>query len=166
MPPSYKRTAMMQKNILVPAIFELNTENCFVDLCYTPIYEKEGNKRGRPAIAGYKFTFVPEEVKKKKDNSVEAIAERNGWKRTGRYCPLCHKAVYAKLLSNEWGNYSFIGHPNFKTGGCDWHTNEFSQALTKEELYEREHSVDVTLTQEENKERLNETLAGMFTKEV
>lgn len=150
--PNSYRISDINKVVIKPSINELNSY--FSGLSCRPYYNKQKKGRGRPAIVGYEFTFKKQlHDKKEKYLSVRQIADRTGWERLGKYCPICHQEVYKKRMSNENGEYWMIGHPDFKTGNCKWITTNFGDALLKSELPDISQSESDQKADEDKKER-------------
>ena len=164
--PSSYTLSDINKRVLKPAIEELSPY--FQGLNLEPYFDKKKGQRGRPKVAGYIFTFKAEPKKDhvKKDN-VTGIAKVTGWEKIGKYCPKCHKEIWQKHMENENGTYYLLGHPDFKTGDCNWTSTEFSELLSKSDLDRlAENEADkAKFTEEEredNKKKLSKIFSGLF----
>ena len=96
---------------------------------------------------------------------MDTLATATDWKKIDKYCPICHKEVYSKELHNENGTYYILGHPDFKTGGCDWTSTSWSDVLTKEQIKNvknKDDKLETIAKQKENKKKLSEKLKGIF----
>ena len=104
-------------------------------------------------MSGYVFTFTKQPHEKKEYKTpVPKIAEKTGWEPTGKFRPACHAPIYQRLIENENGQYYQLGHPDFKTGKCNYLTNSFSDLLTQQQLDELNRPRP-TAEQVENKKR-------------
>ena len=109
----------------------------FKDLRVEKVYEIiKTENTSRKIVAGYSWRFeaekAPENTTKiNSSDSTDIIASKLGYTPTGRYCPNCGKKVYEKKIYFENGEYRYTiwGHPDFKTGGCNWSTNDFADTL-------------------------------------
>lgn len=164
-PESYKAGQIVTK-VLNPAMEELKV--FFKGLTYTPYYNRSGTS-GRPSVAGYEFTFKKHEATPKENdgNAVPRIAMKTGWKPTGKLCPICKKEVYQKEMHNENGMYYLLGHPDFKTGDCNWTATEWSSLLTKEQIQENEYEkrTESSSQMKENKKKIDDIVSGLFGNE-
>lgn len=161
-PKSYKIGDISLK-IINSSIEELKA--FFPGLKCTPYYHKKSG-RGRPSVAGYEFTFKKQSpAKKEKVVPVAKIATKTNWEKLGKYCPVCHQEVWKKRMSNENGEYWLIGHPDFKTGSCDWTSTSFGDALEPEQIQAAMPSAEPpTEEQKENLNKLSSILKGIFGK--
>lgn len=161
-PNSYKIGDISLK-IINTSIEELKP--FFPGLKCTPYYHKKSG-RGRPAVAGYEFTFKKQShVKKEKVVPVAKIATKTNWEKIGKYCPVCHQEVWKKRMSNANGEYWLIGHPDFKTGPCSWTSTSFGDALEPEQIQAAMPSAEPpTEEQKENLNKLSSMLKGIFGK--
>lgn len=158
-PKSYM-TSDINKRVIKPSIDELTP--FFSGLKCESYYDKQKKGRGRPSVAGYIFSFKPQpHEKEEKQPSVEQIADKTGWQATGKYCPRCYKEIYQRLQENENGQYYQLGHPDFKTGGCDYLTNDFSHLLTKRQVDELNRP-EPTAKEKENKKKLSGMFKNLF----
>ena len=161
-PNSYKIGDISLK-IINTSIEELKP--FFPGLKCTPYYHKKSG-RGRPAVAGYEFTFKKQpHAKKEKVVPVAKIATKTNWEKIGKYCPVCHQEVWKKRMSNANGEYWLIGHPDFKTGSCSWTSTSFGDALEPEQIQAAMPSTEPpTEEQKENLNKLSSMLKGIFGK--
>jgi plasmid replication initiation protein len=154
--------------VINPSVAEL--KNYFENLSCKPYYKKNTTGRGRPSVAGYEFTFKkvaadPQDAAEKMaQKAVPRIAEKTGWTPIGKFCPVCHKEIYQKEMHNENGMYFLLGHPDFKTGSCNWTSTDWSSVLTKDQVQEQETPKENTLQMQENKKKLDGLLSGLFGK--
>lgn len=162
-PKSYK-SGDINKRVINPSIEELKP--FFPGLECNAYYDNHKKGRGRPAIAGYIFSFKeqPHEGKEKQP-SVKQIAEKTSWEKLGKYCPVCHQEVWKKHMTNENGEYWMIGHPDFKTGGCNWKSNSFGDALSSDDInrLEAESAEPITETEKENARTIKGLLKNIFS---
>ena len=160
-PKGYKPGHISTK-VLIPSIEELTP--FFPGLKCTPYYHKKSG-RGRPSVSGYEFTFKKQSHKKEKSVPVARIATKTNWEKIGKYCPVCHQEVWKKRMTNENGEYWMIGHPDFKTGGCDWTSNNFGDSLSSDDInrLESEASQSITEMEKENVKTLKGILKNIFS---
>ena len=156
-PMSY-RPSNINQQVIDPSIKEL--ESFFPNLKCIPWYEEHRQKRGRPKLLGYIFTFKPQPHKEKPLITQESIAKRTGWQKTQFFCPRCHRPVFRKMLENENETYPLYGHTDFKTGDCDFTTFDSADLLRKEHL----PAPELTEKQKENKAKLAGIIGGLFKK--
>lgn len=154
----------IKERVINPSIERLKP--FFEGLKVEPYYEKNTGKKGRPKVAGYEFTFKSQKkIKPVEDyDEIKAIAKATGWNNnTGFKCPNCGKDIWEKTIQNENGSFILLGHPDWKTGGCDWHTNTYEdlhRAVDK-----TEETTDNQFTDEdirENKKRLSNIFDKLF----
>lgn len=159
-PKSFK-ISNIDVRIIKPALEELRP--LFNGLRCEKKYKHEG--RGRPRVVGYEWTFQKEQ-KESFDLSVENIAEASGWKKTHFYCPECKEVVYEKRLTNEYGEYSLFGHPDFKTGKCKQIYYDRGKLIPASKIEaEKEIEEDSRFTKEErdkNKNILSKMISELF----
>lgn len=160
-PAAYKAGHISTK-ILIPSINEL--KSAFPGLKCVTYYNKRSG-RGRPSVAGYEFKFEKQPHEKKEPISpVPKIAEKTGWQQLGRYCPVCHEEVWKKPMRNENGEYWLIGHPDFKTGSCNWTSTNFGDALELNQIQPIDQEEIPTEDQQKNLNKLYSMLKGLFSK--
>lgn len=160
-PKSYK-IVHIDDRVIKPALEEL--QPLFKGLRCEKRYKHEG--RGRPRVVGYEWNFQKEQ-KEQKALSVEDIAKASGWKKTSFCCPECKEIVYEKRLTNDFGEYSLFGHPDFKTGKCQKifydRGDLIPVSIVDAEREENENSSEFsTAERSENKARLSKLLGGLF----
>lgn len=161
-PKSYQPGDIL-KRVIKPSIAELTP--FFDGLSYESEYKIAG--RGRPAVSGYVFTFKKQPHKEKPKATQESIAKITGWQKTQFYCPRCHRPMYRKTVNGKYGSFIKYGHTDFRTGGCDFETQEAGDLLRKEHLPDPEPQQLTEAEQkkrEENKARLAGILGGLFKK--
>lgn len=149
-PKSYK-IGQISTKVLVPSIKELSPY--FIGLACDPITKKSSSGRGRPSVVGYEFSFQ-QEIKEKYKN-MDTLATSTDWKKIDKYCPICHKEVYSKQLQNDNGTYYILGHPDFKTGSCNWTSTSWSEVLSQDQINN---------AQNENDKLESTTLLAFFSK--
>ena len=67
-------------------------------------------------------------------------------------------------MENENGTYYLLGHPDFKTGDCNWTSTEFSELLSKSDLDRlAENEADKAKFTEEEREDNNKKLSKIFS---
>lgn len=161
-PKSFKQTHIDER-VIAPALTELTPY--FENLKCKKKYQKGG--RGRPKVVGYEWTFTAQENEAPAITQ-EEIAKKNGWFKTVWYCPKCKRQMFSKMMINENGPYTMYGHTDWKTGGCDYWTNDVTTLL---QLHQIEQSADAepeapeeTQEQIENKSKLSSLLSGIFGK--
>lgn len=150
----------INKRVLNPSIEELHPY--FENLKVNPVTEKKNSGRGRPSVTGYRFTFKKQphaDPKEQEPLTQGKIAEQTGWKSTGKYCPRCKRPIFSSMQHNDNGSYTMYGHTDFKTGPCDYKTNDIADLLDEYQLADEE---PVTEEQKENKKRLKDMFAGLF----
>lgn len=90
---------------LLPYFPDLDVKKCYV----------QNEKKGRPAVYGYIFTFTP--FDEDDDNLEEYLALKGGYEKTRFVCPICHKALYWKYFdSPKAGMTKLLCHPDFNEG--------------------------------------------------
>ena len=150
----------IDRRVLNPAIDEL--KKLFIGLEVHKKYEKRKNK-GRPKLEGYWFSFKAEQKEKTQavQPTQESIAKVTDWVKTPRFCPNCHRSIYKKQLKNENGTYYLYGHTDFKTGECDFTTNDYSVLLQQ---YQIEQESNEPSPQEElkNKDGILKKISNIF----
>lgn len=161
--PEVYKPGHISTKVIIPSIEELSP--FFPGLKCDPFYSKQQG-RGRPSVAGYTFSFKPQShVKKEHPVPVATIAAKTDWQKLGKYCPVCHQEVWKKRMSNENGEYWLIGHPDFRTGSCNWTSNSFGDALDQEQLQAATSASEPpTEKQQENLKKLSSMLKGIFGK--
>lgn len=143
-PKSYRMTDI-NKVVINPALKELSPY--FEGLTVEKYSNKKKGQRGRPKIDGFIFSYKAEPKKERiKEPTQESIAKVTDWEKTPRFCPNCHRSIYRKQLKNENGTYYLYGHTDFKTGECDFTTNDYSVLL---ERYQIEQESNEPSTKEE-----------------
>ena len=158
-PASYS-TGKIEQAIIKPALKELEPlfENLNLVHHYAP---KKKGQRGRRAVNGYEFRFTPftiEGIEKSADQQ-ERIGSVTGWEKTARYCPKCKRMMYRKQMNNEDGDYYLYGHPDFKTGECDYTTFDYADLMDNYQLTEEQ---PLTEEQIDNKKKLGSLLKNLF----
>lgn len=147
-PKSYRMTDI-NKVVINPALKELSPY--FEGLTVEKYSNKKKGQRGRPKIDGFIFSYKAEPKKERiKEPTQESIAKVTDWEKTPRFCPNCHRSIYKKQLKNENGTYYLYGHTDFKTGECDFTTNDYSVLLQQ---YQIEQENNEPSPQEELKNR-------------
>lgn len=143
-PKNYTQSDI-DKRVLTPALNELSPY--FEGLAVEKYSNKKKGQRGRPKIDGFIFSYKAEPKKERiKEPTQESIAKVTDWEKTPRFCPNCHRSIYKKQLKNENGVYYLYGHTDFKTGECDFTTNDYSVLL---ERYQIEQESNEPSTKEE-----------------
>lgn len=143
-PKSYRMTDI-NKVVINPALKELSPY--FEGLTVGKYSNKKKGQRGRPKIDGFIFSYKAEPKKERiNEPTQESIAKVTDWEKTPRFCPNCHRSIYKKQLKNENGAYYLYGHTNFKTGECNFTTNDYSVLL---ERYQIEQESNEPSTKEE-----------------
>lgn len=143
-PKNYTQSDI-DKRVLTPALNELSPY--FEGLAVEKYSNKKKGQRGRPKIDGFIFSYKAEPKKERiKKPTQESIAKVTDWEKTPRFCPNCHRSIYKKQLKNENGVYYLYGHTDFKTGECDFTTNDYSVLL---ERYQIEQESNEPSTKEE-----------------
>lgn len=156
--PIKYRITDIDARVIKPSFEELS--HIFQDLKCIKYYEKGG--RGRPKVKGYKWTFKAEEVKQEevdRETDPARIAELTGWQKAHRFCPRCKKEIFQKKMQNENGDWIMYGHPDFKTGECDYWTNDLADLLQK---YQLPQDQEISQEQARAKKRLSDILKGLF----
>ena len=143
-PKNYTQSDI-DKRVLTPALNELSPY--FEGLAVEKYSNKKKGQRGRPKIDGFIFSYKAEPKKERiKEPTQESIAKVTDWEKTPRFCPNCHRSIYKKQLKNENGVYYLYGHTDFKTGECNFTTNDYSVLL---ERYQIEQESNEPSTKEE-----------------
>lgn len=162
-PKSYRMTNI-DKIILNPAVEELAAY--FENLKVSKQYSKSTKGQGRPSVSGFIFTFKPEIVKAEASTAAdhqERIAASSEWEKTPRFCPKCHRPIYAKPMENENGMYTLYGHLDWKTGPCQYTTTHFEDLLEERQVKELEEKNEpLTAELEANRSKLSAMLKNMF----
>lgn len=161
--PEVYKPGHISTKVIIPSIEELSP--FFPGLKCDPFYNKQQG-RGRPSVAGYTFSFTAQPHEKKENPMpIAKIAAKTDWRRLGKYCPVCHQEVWKKHMSNENGEYWLIGHPDFRTGSCNWTSNSFGDALDQKQLQAATSASEPpTEKQQENLNKLSSMLRGLFGK--
>ena len=68
--------------------------------------------------------------------------------------------MYRKTVNGKYGSFTKYGHTDFRTGGCDFETQEAGDLLRKEHL----PAPELTDRQKENKAKLAGIIGGLFKK--
>ena len=158
--PSSYTLSDINKRVLKPAIEELSPY--FQGLNVEPYFDKKKGQRGRPKVAGYIFTFKAEPKKERiKEPTQESIAKVTDWEKTPRFCPNCHRSIYKKQLKNENGTYYLYGHTDFKTGECDFTTNDYSVLLQQYQI-EQENNEQSTKEELKNQDGILKRISNIF----
>ena len=158
--PSSYTLSDINKRVLKPAIEELSPY--FQGLNVEPYFDKKKGQRGRPKVAGYIFTFKAEPKKERiKEPTQESIAKVTDWEKTPRFCPNCHRSIYKKQLKNENGAYYLYGHTDFKTGECDFTTNDYSVLLQQYQI-EQENNEPSTKEELKNQDGILKRISNIF----
>ena len=158
--PSSYTLSDINKRVLKPAIKELSPY--FQGLNVEPYFDKKKGQRGRPKVAGYIFTFKAEPKKELiKEPTQESIAKVTDWEKTPRFCPNCHRSIYKKQLKNENGTYYLYGHTDFKTGECDFTTNDYSVLLERYQI-EQENNEPSTKEELKNQDGILKRISNIF----
>ena len=158
-PKSYRMTDI-NKVVINPALKELSPY--FEGLTVEKYSNKKKGQRGRPKIDGFIFSYKAEPKKERiKEPTQESIAKVTDWEKTPRFCPNCHRSIYKKELKNENGTYYLYGHTDFKTGECDFTTNDYSVLLQQ---YQIEQESNEPSPQEElkNKDGILKKISSIF----
>ena len=144
--------------VINPSIEEL--AQYFQNLEVHKKYENRKSK-GRPKLEGYWFSFKAEQQEKTQvvQPTQESISKVTSWKKTNRYCPRCHRAIYKKHLENENGTYYLYGHTDFKTGDCSYTTYDFADLLEK---YQLPNDTSLTEKQQESKRKFSDIISSIF----
>ena len=83
------------------------------------------------------------------------------WEKTPRFCPNCHRSIYKKQLKNENGAYYLYGHTDFKTGECDFTTNDYSVLLQQYQI-EQESNEPSTKEELKNQDGILKRISNIF----
>lgn len=164
--PKNFTSSKIDQRIINIAIKELSP--FFTDLEVEKYMAKNKEKRGRPKIAGYIFKFTAKAKPKISKKDIAEIAKLTGWKKIGKYCPVCKQEVYEKRLKNINGEYIILGHPDFSTGICKRIFYEYSDLISKRDIEKEKRAKEdgeKEITDEElkeNRERLSEMLDSLF----
>ena len=158
-PKSY-RMVHINDIILKPSIKELS--QYFEGLTVEKYSNKKKGQRGRPKIDGFIFSYKAEPKKERiKEPTQESIAKVTDWEKTPRFCPNCHRSIYKKQLKNENGTYYLYGHTDFKTGECDFTTNDYSVLLERYQI-EQESNEPSTKEELKNKDGILKKISNIF----
>ena len=158
-PKSY-RMVHINDIILKPSIKELS--QYFEGLTVEKYSNKKKGQRGRPKIDGFIFSYKAEPKKERiKEPTQESIAKVTDWEKTPRFCPNCHRSIYKKQLKNENGTYYLYGHTDFKTGECDFTTNDYSVLLERYQI-EQENNEPSTKEELKNQDGILKRISNIF----
>ena len=158
-PKSYRMTDI-NKVVINPALKELSPY--FEGLTVEKYSNKKKGQRGRPKIDGLIFSYKAEPKKERiKEPTQESIAKVTDWEKTPRFCPNCHRSIYKKQLKNENGAYYLYGHTDFKTGECDFTTNDYSVLLQQYQI-EQESNEPSTKEELKNKDGILKKISNIF----
>ena len=150
----------LDRIVIKPAIKELAP--FFSRLKVNKIYSSS-NKVGRPSVIGFSFTFKPEKHKEHTSCTPNAIgssprlsqrhiASITGWTVTPFVCPKCHRQIYSKQMTNDYGTYILYGHTDWQTGECNYITND-SENLIDEHEVERDQKMQEMTAHFEERDR-------------
>ena len=143
-----------------PALKELSPY--FEGLTVEKYSNKKKGQRGRPKIDGFIFSYKAEPKKERiKEPTQESIAKVTDWEKTPRFCPNCHRSIYKKQLKNENGTYYLYGHTDFKTGECDFTTNDYSVLLERYQI-EQENNEPSTKEELKNQDGILKRISNIF----
>ena len=158
-PKNYTQSDI-DKRVLTPALNELSPY--FEGLTVEKYSNKKKGQRGRPKIDGFIFSYKAEPKKERiKEPTQESIAKVTDWEKTPRFCPNCHRSIYKKQLKNENGTYYLYGHTDFKTGECDFTTNDYSVLLERYQI-EQESNEPSTKEELKNKDGILKKISNIF----
>lgn len=158
-PKSYRMTDI-NKVVINPALKELSPY--FEGLTVEKYSNKKKGQRGRPKIDGFIFSYNAEPKKERiKEPTQESIAKVTDWEKTPRFCPNCHRSIYKKQLKNENGAYYLYGHTDFKTGECDFTTNDYSVLLQQYQI-EQESNEPSTKEELKNQDGILKRISNIF----
>ena len=158
-PKSYRMTDI-NKVVINPALKELSPY--FEGLTVEKYSNKKKGQRGRPKIDGFIFSYKAEPKKERiKEPTQESIAKVTDWEKTPRFCPNCHRSIYKKQLKNENGAYYLYGHTDFKTGECDFTTNDYSVLLQQYQI-EQESNEPSTKEELKNQDGILKRISNIF----
>ena len=158
-PKNYTQSDI-DKRVLTPALNELSPY--FEGLAVEKYSNKKKGQRGRPKIDGFIFSYKAEPKKERiKEPTQESIAKVTDWEKTPRFCPNCHRSIYKKQLKNENGVYYLYGHTDFKTGECDFTTNDYSVLLERYQI-EQESNEPSTKEELKNQDGILKRISNIF----
>lgn len=158
-PKNYTQSDI-DKRVLTPALNELSPY--FEGLTVEKYSNKKKGQRGRPKIDGFIFSYKAEPKKERiKEPTQESIAKVTDWEKTPRFCPNCHRSIYKKQLKNENGTYYLYGHTDFKTGECDFTTNDYSVLLQQYQI-EQESNEPSTKEELKNQDGILKRISNIF----
>lgn len=158
-PKSYRMTDI-NKVVINPALKELSPY--FEGLTVEKYSNKKKGQRGRPKIDGFIFSYKAEPKKERiKEPTQESIAKVTDWEKTPRFCPNCHRSIYKKQLKNENGAYYLYGHTDFKTGECNFTTNDYSVLLERYQI-EQESNEPSTKEELKNQDGILKRISNIF----
>lgn len=158
-PKNYTQSDI-DKRVLTPALNELSPY--FEGLAVEKYSNKKKGQRGRPKIDGFIFSYKAEPKKERiKEPTQESIAKVTDWEKTPRFCPNCHRSIYKKQLKNENGAYYLYGHTDFKTGECDFTTNDYSVLLERYQI-EQESNEPSTKEELKNQDGILKRISNIF----
>lgn len=158
-PKNYTQSDI-DKRVLTPALNELSPY--FEGLTVEKYSNKKKGQRGRPKIDGFIFSYKAEPKKERiKEPTQESIAKVTDWEKTPRFCPNCHRSIYKKQLKNENGAYYLYGHTDFKTGECNFTTNDYSVLLERYQI-EQESNEPSTKEELKNKDGILKKISNIF----
>lgn len=158
-PKNYTQSNI-DKRVLTPVLNELSSY--FEGLTVEKYSNKKKGKRGRPKIDGFIFSYKAEPKKERiKEPTQESIAKVTDWEKTPRFCPNCHRSIYKKQLKNENGAYYLYGHTDFKTGECDFTTNDYSVLLQQYQI-EQESNEPSTKEELKNQDGILKRISNIF----
>ena len=158
-PKSYRMTDI-NKVVINPALKELSPY--FEGLTVEKYSNKKKGQRGRPKIDGFIFLYKAEPKKERiNEPTQESIAKVTDWEKTPRFCPNCHRSIYKKQLKNENGTYYLYGHTDFKTGECNFTTNDYSVLLERYQI-EQESNEPSTKEELKNQDGILKRISNIF----
>lgn len=152
-PKSYK-TTHIDDVVLKPAVKELSAY--FSNLRVEKEYKKSSSGRGRPAVAGYIFTFTPEErYKDKKEEQKRAKVKKVPYP-----CPICGGELIERKMNGKIAFCHADGHEDGAV--CSAVFNSLDELIPSSD--DRNLSSDEKLTEEqhENKKKISDLLKGLF----
>lgn len=144
----------IDKVVLSKSIEELSAY--FPKLMVKKEYKKSSSGRGRPAVAGYIFTFVPEErYRDKKEEQKKAKIKKIPYP-----CPRCGGELIERKMNGKIAFCHADGHEDGAV--CSAVFNSLDELIPSSD--DRNLSSDEQLTEEqhENKKKISDLLKGIF----
>lgn len=144
----------IDKVVLSKSIDELSLY--FKNLKVEKEYKKSSSGRGRPAVAGYIFTFTPEErYKDKKEEQKRAKVKKVPYP-----CPICGGELIERKMNGKIAFCHADGHEDGAV--CSAVFNSLDELIPSSDDRNLSSDDQLTAEQHENKKKISDLLKGLF----